>query len=286
MRRGRPLLITGATGTLGRAFASGCALRGIAHVLTARSDLDIADEPSIQRALLDIQPWGIVNACGYVRVDDAESDERACMRENALGPHMLAVACAEAGLPLVSFSSDLVFDGEKRRPYVESDVPSPLSVYGRSKADAEQFVLGTHPGALVIRTSAFFGPDDEHNFIRIALREIAAGRPFYASPDHVVSPTYVPDLVNATLDLLLDGESGIWHLANEGAVSWSALARDAARLAGLPAHLVTHAAPTEMHWRAARPAYSVLGSERAAIMPPLEHALRAFMLETQQAAVV
>src|SRR5678815_5167077 len=100
------------------------------------------------------EPWALVNTAGYVLVDEAEANASLCQRENDTGPVCLAKACASRGLPLVTFSSDLVFDGEKSEPYVESDAPSPLNVYGTSKADAEERVLEELPGALVIRTSA------------------------------------------------------------------------------------------------------------------------------------
>ena len=125
------------------------------------------------------------------------------------GPAALADACARRGVPLLTFSSDLVFGGDRDVPFVESDPLRPLNVYGRSKAEAEARVLEALPSALVVRTSAFFGPWDEHNFVTIALRELAAGRPFVAAEDAVISPTYVPDLVNASLDLLIDGERGL-----------------------------------------------------------------------------
>jgi dTDP-4-dehydrorhamnose reductase len=91
---------------------------------------------------------------------------------------------------------------------------APLNAYGRSKAEAERRVLDSDPQALVVRTSAFFGPWDEHNFVTQALAALGEGRPFAAAGDMTVSPTYVPDLVNACLDLLIDKECGIWHLTN------------------------------------------------------------------------
>ena len=150
------------------------------------------------------------------------------MRENAVGPAVLAAQCAAADIRLVTFSSDQVFDGQGRRPWVESDVPAPLNVYGRSKAVAERDVLAAWPRAMVVRTSAFFGPWDSHNFVtrrspRWRKAKRSAPRAMCA-----ISPTYVPDLVNACLDLLIDGEAGIWHLANEGDVSWAELAELAA----------------------------------------------------------
>jgi len=274
-----PILVTGATGTLGRAFARVCELRGLAHRVVGRSEMDIANPASVAVALRRFRPWAVVNAAGYVRVDAAEQDAERCRRENHLGPVVLAAACAEAGIPLVTFSSDLVFDGQQREPYVESDPTAPLCVYGRTKADAEREVLARLPSALVVRTSAFFGPWDEYNFVTIALRTLASGRSFRAAVDSVVSPTYVPDLVNATLDLLIDGESGVWHLANAGAVTWAELARRSAELARIDATPLVACSFEALGLPAERPAYSVLGSERGVLLPPLERSLARYAAE-------
>jgi dTDP-4-dehydrorhamnose reductase len=282
--RSRTLLITGATGTLGRAFARVCHARAIPYRLLTRKELDIADPASVETAMTSFEPWAIVNAAGFVRVDDAERDVQTCLRENSEGPATLAAACAARGVALVTFSSDLVFDGSARKmPYVESDAPAPLGVYGRSKADAETRVLAALPSALVIRTSAFFGPWDEHNFVVAALRSLAAGERFAAADDATVSPTYVPDLVHACLDLLIDAERGVWHLANESAVTWADLARLAAGLAGLDAGLVNARSTHTLGLAAPRPVYSALGSERGALLPPLEDALSRYMRDCEVA---
>jgi dTDP-4-dehydrorhamnose reductase len=135
------------------------------------------------------------------------------------------------------------------------------------------------PEALVVRTSAFFGPWDEYNFVTVALCALARGEEFAAADDCLVSPTYVPDLVSACLDLLIDGEGGVWHLANQGAVSWAGLARRAAALAGLDPRAVRPAPTHSFGWAAARPPYSVLGSARGALLRPLEEALACYMRE-------
>ncbi|PWC34980.1 family 1 glycosylhydrolase [Azospirillum sp. TSO22-1] len=280
----RRLLIVGSTGTLGRAFARVCARRALAYRLVGRSEMDIADAASVHAALVRHRPWAVINAAGYVRVDDAETDAGRCRRENADGPAVLAAACAERGIPLVGFSSDLVFDGAKGAPYVESDAPAPLNVYGKSKAAAERAITGLEHG-LAIRTSAFFGPWDEHNFIAVALRCLGQGRPFRAAEDVTVSPTYVPDLVNTALDLLIDGERGVWHLANAGAVTWAGLAREAARRAGLDPALVEGVPAADLGWTARRPARSVLASERGRIMPALDDALGAHFALWHEEAV-
>jgi len=277
----QPILITGATGTLGRAFARICERRNLAcHVLT-RQEMDIADPASVEAAIVRFKPWAIINAGGYVRVDDAEGDIERCMRENAHGPTVLALAAIRHALRFMTFSSDLVFDGTQGRPYVESDKAAPLGVYGRSKADAERRVLDADPQALVIRTSAFFGPWDEHNFVTQALGALDAGRPFAAASDQVTSPTYVPDLVNACLDLLIDRECGIWHLTNGAAMSWADLARRACAAAGIDDGCLEERTTGELGLRAARPRHSAMSSERGLLLPSFDDALARYLRERE-----
>jgi dTDP-4-dehydrorhamnose reductase len=277
----RPVLITGATGTLGQAFARHCELRGLAYRLLTRSEMDIADEHSIETALALHGPWAVINTAGYVRVDEAEVDRDRCFRENSDGPAILSEACHSRRIRLVTFSSDLVFDGSGRTPYDEDSSPAPLNVYGESKAESERRVLTADPAALVIRTSAFFGPWDEHNFVTRSMRLLQAGKACIAADDAVVSPTYVPDLVSATLDLLIDGESGIWHLANVGAVTWAELARAVAAKLGIDSNRVAGRPQHELGYAARRPTYSALVSRRAALMPTLEHAIERYISESE-----
>jgi dTDP-4-dehydrorhamnose reductase len=272
----RPLLITGATGTLGGAFARICEMRGLSYRLLTRGEMDIADPSSVEKALADYKPWAIVNAAGYVRVDDAESEPERCVRENTTGPQVLAEACARHHLSCLTFSSDLVFDGSKGSPYVESDAARPLNVYGRSKLEAESLV-NLYPSALMIRTSAFFGPWDEYNFPTLALGALSRGHHFHAAGDVIVSPTYVPDLVHASLDLLIDGECGLWHLTNRGETNWADFARSVAAGAGFDPSLIQARPAQSFGWRAPRPAFTALTSERGLLLPPLEDAIARYL---------
>lgn len=263
---GRRLLITGATGTLGRAFSRICTERGIPHLLVGRRDMDIADAEQVSQTIERAEPWAVVNTAGYVKAAEADRERDRCFRENTTGAATIAAVCAAHGVPFLTFSSDLVFDGKSNRAYVESDVPAPQGTYGESKARAEAQVLREHPRSLIIRTSAFFGPWDDHNFVQRALRQIEQGQLFHACASTTVSPTYVPDLVTTALDLLFDGETEVWHLANDGAVSWYELACAAAEIAGLPTSLIV---PDRQ-----RPATATaLGSERGHLMPSLEVSL-------------
>ena len=273
-----PVLITGGRGTLARAFARACVIRGIPHRVLVRGELDIAHTGSVRRAIESYRPWAVINTAGYVRVDDAEFDREACFRENVLGPEILAQECEHRNIRLITFSSDLIFDGSKSAQYIEPDSPAPLNVYGESKLLAEINVLKAYPSALVIRTSAFFGPWDEYNFVYAALRALTENRRFRAAADATVSPTYVPDLVNYSLDLLIDEERGIWHLANRGALTWADLAQRSASLAGLNVSLIDRCDIRDLNLRARRPLFSALASCRTESMPPLDDALNRFML--------
>jgi dTDP-4-dehydrorhamnose reductase len=265
----RPILITGATGTLGKALAAGCELRGLHAVLTNRQELAIEDPASVARALEDHRPWAVINAAGWVRVDEAEQTEGECRAANFHGAAGIAEACRERGIHCTLFSSDMVFGNGRRSPWFEADQPSPLSAYGRSKAAAEAYVLRGCPDTLVIRTAAFFSPHDPYNFAWSVEQALAERLPFAASAQHVVSPTFVPDLVRATLDLIIDGERGIWHLTNGDALSWFDFARMLASHLDLEPDLVTEATPDQLGWRARRPDYAALGSSRGMLMPSL-----------------
>jgi dTDP-4-dehydrorhamnose reductase len=265
-------LITGADGALAQAFAGICEQRDLAYRLCSPREMEICNPASVEALLAHVEPWAVVNATGFIDLDDAEHERDACYRDNVEGPAVLAAACAERGVALLTFSSDLVFGGEGARPYVESDPTRPLSVYAMSKAEAERRVLERLPSALVVRTGALFGLWDD-DFVASTLRALDAATPFGAPCDQICSPTFAPDLVHASLDLLIDGERGVWHLANSGAVSWAELACRVAELAGLDPGLVEPCPATALGLVAPRPTYSVLGSERGTLLSSLEDAL-------------
>ncbi len=275
----RPLLVLGATGTLGSAVAHACRARGLEAITLKRAELDLLDATAVRARLRELRPWGVVNATGYVRVDDAERESRTCRLANAVAPSVLAMACRKLGVRLATFSTDLVFDGEQSEPYCEGAPVAPLNTYGRSKLEGEKRVLALDADALVVRTSAFFGPWDHANFVTCALGHLEAGRPFRALSDLTVSPTYVPHLVDAALDLLIDGAGGLWHLANRGAVTWLELAQRAATRAGLQTDMLHPCRAADENLAARRPRYSVLGTTRGALLPTLDEAIDTYTVQ-------
>jgi dTDP-4-dehydrorhamnose reductase len=141
---------------------------------------------------------------------------------------------------------------------------------------AEEGILQNNEDALVVRTSSFFGPWDAHNFVTTTLAKLRDDVQVVASDDVIVSPTYVPDLVHACLDLLIDGGRGIFHVTNGEALSWAELATRVALSANYSPSMITHMPQESMSWEAKRPNYSALVSERGITMPTLDDALERF----------
>ena len=270
---GSPVLIMGATGTLGKAFEHACEERGLPYVPYTRNPLDPAEVPALQALLERWRPWAVIYTAGKVQVDGVGPDVWQAL-DNTVEPRLLAQECAARHLPLMAFSSGLVFGGDRDRMSLESDPRRPLNVSGQSQLAAEEAILAGHPDALMIRTGPLFGPWDDHNFAQQVRRDLQARRRVRAANDQTTSPTYLPDLTRAALDLLIDGEAGVWHLANAGAVTWAGWAAQVAALEGLNAALIDAVPAADLGPLAARARDSVLGSERGWIMPEFGEALR------------
>lgn len=275
-----PLLIIGATGSLGSAFARVCNFRGIVYHLSERGELDITSKEAIEKILDKIKPWAVINAAGYTRIDEAEKSPQACFRENTTGPVMLAEICKSLGIKFVTFSTDQVFNGEKKRPYSVNDLTGPLNQYGLSKKMAEEQISKVNPDSLIIRSSVFFNPWHKHDTLsKILFSGMHSNYQFNLPSDIVISPAYIPDVVNTVLDLLIDGESGIWHLSNQQEITYSEFARLALEIAGLNKNIITAVPSTSLDYTALRPSYSVLETSAGITLPLLTNALKNFVSE-------
>ena len=201
----------------------------------------------------------VLHAAAWTDVDGAEDEPQEAAAVNVGGTRHVA----ELGVPLVYFSTDYVFDGRKGEPYVESDAPNPLSAYGRTKVYGEG---AAGDSAWIVRSSGLYGPTGK-NFVR-AMLDLARERDEVAVvDDQRTSPTYVGHLARATRELL-DRPFGIWHLAAEGEATWAEFAEAIFEEAGLDTR-VRRISSAELGRPAARPAYSVLRSEKAA--PAIPH---------------
>ncbi|MGH3024788.1 MAG: dTDP-4-dehydrorhamnose reductase [Gaiellaceae bacterium] len=245
------ILITGTGGQLG------AALREVFPEADARThaELDVAAGP----LELDSPPELVLHAAAWTDVDGAEADEAGAHRVNAEGTRNVAAL----GAPVVYYSTDYVFSGEKREPYLESDAPGPLSAYGRTKLEGERAV----GAGWIVRSSWLFGSTG-HNFVRTMLRLGAERDEVRVVADQRGCPTYVGHLAEATRALLLLPE-GIWHVAADGEVTWAELAEAIFAEAGLGCRVIP-ITTEELGRPAPRPAYSVLRSEREGA-PRLPH---------------
>jgi dTDP-4-dehydrorhamnose reductase len=198
------------------------------------------------------RPELVLHAAAWTRVDDAESHPDGAEAANVVGTRNVAALDA----PLVYYSTDYVFDGRKREPYVESDAPSPLGVYGRTKLAGEHEVRD----GWIIRSSWLFGWTG-HNFVRTMLRLGAERDEVAVVDDQRGSPTYVGHLAAATRELL-ELPRGLWHVAADGDCTWADFAEAIFEEVGLACR-VRRITTADFGARAPRPAYSVLRSERA-----------------------
>jgi dTDP-4-dehydrorhamnose reductase len=240
---GHDVLITGASGQLGRALAD----------VFPAADARGRDELDVTRPLaLDRRPDLVLHAAAWTDVDGAETDPESARRVNVEGTRNVAAL----GAPVVYFSTDYVFDGAKRSAYVESDEPNPLSAYGRSKLDGEREVTD----GWVVRSSWLFGPTGR-NFVRTMLALAAQQDEVRVVDDQRACPTYVGHLAEATRELVARPK-GVWHLAADGECTWAEFAGAIFEEAGVRCRVVPIGSE-ELARPARRPAYSVLRSERA-----------------------
>jgi dTDP-4-dehydrorhamnose reductase len=256
--RRRRLLITGAGGQLGCALQEAFAEDEV--LALGREDWDVSNLPSYKllQGAFDL----VLHAAAWTDVDGAEADPQAAAAVNVGGTANVAAL----GVPFVLFSTDYVFDGRKREPYVESDGPNPLSGYGRTKLHAE---AAAGSDAWIVRSSWLFGPTG-HNFLRTMLRLGDERDEVAVVDDQRGAPTYVAHLAAAVRELVDAGaQRGVWHLAAAGDCTWAEFAEAIFEEAQLPTR-VRRITTAELGRPASRPPYSVLRSERAGA-PSLPH---------------
>jgi dTDP-4-dehydrorhamnose reductase len=274
-----PLLIIGG-GSLAIAMTRICRSRGIVYHLSSRNEVDIASEEAVNRLIEEVKPWGVINAAGFTNIDEAEKSPYICFRENTIGAVILSEACRKAGIRYVTFSSDQVFNGKKKKPYIDDDHTDPLNLYGMSKKFAEENIMKVNPDSLIVRSGTFFNPWSRNDFLVRLLN--SSGTNFRLPSDIIISPSYIPDLGNTVLDLMIDGQSGIWHLSSQDEISISGFAIAAFRLAGLDERIISPVPFSSLKHAATRPSYSVLKSSQGIVLPVLNKGLESFIDELKR----
>jgi dTDP-4-dehydrorhamnose reductase len=255
------ILVTGAGGMLAREVERAGAATGHEVVGLTRADLDVSDAEAVRRVVTAEAPQAVVNCAAYTDVDGAENEREAAFEINGRAPAVVAAAAAEIDASIVHVSSDYVFDGRKREPYVESDTPAPLSAYGASKLAGEAPTIAANRRHLVVRSAWLFGLGGR-NFVDTMLRLGAERDEVRVVDDQVGSPTFCGDLAEALVALAGTDDYGVHHVAGGGACSWAELAAETFVRAGVDCRVVP-VETTETARPAARPAFSALASERA-----------------------
>jgi len=213
------VLITGGGGQLGRALIAlapeSATVRSASH-----GQLDIADPQAVDAALRDFRPDVLINAAGFTRVDDAETEREAAERANATGPAVLAAACRGLGAWLVQVSTDYVFDGAQSRPYPPAAPTHPLSVYGTTKLEGERAVSRELPShSTVVRTSWLYAAHGR-NFLTTMLRLMSSRPQLTVVSDQIGTPTSVTSLARVVWGFTVQRAPGLYHWCDSGVASW------------------------------------------------------------------
>ena len=283
-------LVIGASGQLGQDLlrALGHSALGVTH-----GQVDVTDGLSVLQLMQAYRPDWVLNTAAFHRVDDCEVNCALAMAVNAIGAFNVARASADVGARHVFFSTDYVFGGGPTRwrgmPWLESDTPSPLNVYGTSKLAGEQLVRQACPTALVIRSSGLYGRSTSRKgwtFPDLMLELARTQGTVRVVDDQVLSPTSTADLADWTVRLMNDGTSGVVHATNSGECSWFEFAAATFAFTGTAVTLQSQST-TDTARRARRPSYSALASSRLVQpMRPWQDALSDYLRQkTERAAI-
>jgi dTDP-4-dehydrorhamnose reductase len=255
-------VVIGANGQLGSdcvlAFEkAGHEVAGLTH-----QDIEIAEEPSVADKLTSLSPGLVINTSAMHNVDACEKSPLQAFAVNAVGARSLARLSNQLGFVLIHISTDYVFDGNKNAPYLETDVPRPLNVYGNSKLAGEIFVQTIARRYFVVRVSAIYGANPcrakgGNNFIKLMLKLARERGEVKVVDDEFVSPTYTPDVADQLVRLAETDAHGVVHCTANGSCSWYEFAEAIFKLTQTKVKLL-RAAPGEFPMKVPRPRYSVL----------------------------
>ena len=260
--------ITGAAGMLGQDLETAARAAGHDAIGFSRAALDITDAGAVADAVGDARPDVVVNCAAWTDVDGAEQAEDAALAVNGAGAGNVARAAAAIGAWTIHVSSDYVFDGAKRSPYLESDPVGPVSSYGRTKLAGEQAVALEAPAShTIVRSSWLFGARGPC-FPATILRLAGERDELKVVDDQVGCPTFTGHLAAALVQIAAERPVGVVHVAGQDSCSWYEFAREIVGTAGVSCE-VRPCTTAEMPRPATRPAYSVLRSERGAAVPSL-----------------
>jgi dTDP-4-dehydrorhamnose reductase len=274
----RRILLIGANGQLGSDLRGILIQEGHQVISRVHAELDICDAAAVNAQLHQLEPEIVISTAAFHRVEDCETTKPdLAFAVNAIGVRNLAIGCASMGGVLVHFSTDYVFSGHNAiRPYVETDAPEPLSVYGTSKLAGELLIPTVLDRYFIVRTCGLYGIAGSSgkggNFVETMLRKAAQGQPIRIVHDQILTPTSTFDLASAVSQLIRSQAYGLYHVTNEGQCSWYDFAVRIFELEGVSAN-ISAVTTDEFPSPAKRPAYSVLSKEKllSVTQTPMPH---------------
>lgn len=274
-------LVLGAGGMLGSIVTRALEREFPGTMSATRAEIDVTDRFRMEAEVERLQPTVVINCTGFTDVDGCETDPDRARRVNAEGAENAARAAAGAGCRLVHISTDYVFDGRSRRPYVESAATGPLSTYGRTKLEGEERVAAAAPDHLIVRTAWLYG-HGRSNFVEAIRARARAGGTLRVVEDQVGSPTYAADLADGLIALMRSDYRGTVHFANKGLCSRLAMARSILEILRAESVRLEAITTLEAGRIAVRPAFSALDTglyERLTgdLPRPWEEALRRYL---------
>lgn len=280
------VLLIGANGQLGSDLFRVFEAAGDSVIPATHAQLDVCSEQRVAEALAEARPDVVVSTAAFHQVEECETKPALAFEVNGTGAMNLAKACQQYGAVLANFSTDYVFDGKKPGPYEETDLPSPLSVYGVSKLLGEHLVAAYSDRHFIIRTCGLYGVAGSRgrggNFVETMLKKAHAGDAIRVVDDQLLTPTYTADLAEATRKLILTGSYGLYHVTSEGQCSWYEFARRIFDCAGVEANL-SPVNSSEFASPVKRPANSVLSKAKlralGVSMPSWKDALARYLEE-------
>jgi len=222
----------------------------------SHKELDILNLNSLERNFQGIHPDIVINCAAYTKVDKAEEEQELAYNINAIGAKNVSLASYKANVKVIYFSTDYVFDGKKNSPYTELDKPNPISVYGKSKLNGEQFTKEFNPNHLILRIAWLYGING-NNFVKTVIKLAKNGKPLRIVNDQYGTPTYTLDVVKQTWKLIQSEKTGLYHSSNNGKTTWFEFAKEIISDLNLEAEVLP--IKTEDYTTLAkRPHYSVL----------------------------
>jgi dTDP-4-dehydrorhamnose reductase len=277
------ILVTGASGMLGQDVVRAAEFVNHEVVALSHADLDITRPRAVRNVLAAERPDAVINCAAYTNVDGAETDEARATDVNGAGAGIVAAEASDVGAAIVQPSTDYVFDGAKRTPYVESDMPNPLSVYGRTKLTGEREVAAANDRHYIVRSAWLFGAGGG-NFVETMLKLAGDLSQIVVVRDQTGSPTYTGHLADALVRLLDQETYGVHHISGSNECSWYEFAVEIFRQAGVDVRVFS-CTTEEFPRPAQRPAYAVLGTERdyPIVLPDWQDGLASYL--TERAAI-